>query len=107
LVLKDFENMIAILPLYADAGAKIFASKLFWSSIMTPLLTAAGGNTISTLQDGTRRREFLGYPVELVNVMPKVTAVNQIPVLFGDISLAAKLGDRMSRTISTSGSYQW
>jgi HK97 family phage major capsid protein len=104
LTLNDFEQMIALLPAYADGMAKIFASKLFWGSVMTPLLTAAGGNTIATLQDGARQKQFLSYPVELVNVLPKATAVNQIPVLFGDIAMAAKLGDRMSRTISTSES---
>lgn len=102
LTLNDFENVISILPTYADAGARWKASKVFWGSVMSPLMTAAGGNTIVTLQGGVRTKEFLGYPVDLVDVMPKTTAVNQICTLFGNVAQAAKLGDRMTRTISTS-----
>jgi HK97 family phage major capsid protein len=65
------------------------------------LQTAAGGNAVSNIAGGGLD-PFLGYPVIPVEVMPTTEANEQIPILFGDLSQASKLGDRMSRTISTS-----
>lgn len=100
----EFESVVGILPTYADMNAKWYVSKLFWSTAMVPLLNAAGGNTISILQNGARMKEFMGYPVEIVEVMPKVAANSQLCALFGDVAKASKLGDRMTRTISTNDS---
>jgi HK97 family phage major capsid protein len=104
ITLAEYQAVVAILPTYADADAKWYASRLVWASSMAALANAAGGNTVANVQNGARQKEFLGYPVEIVEVMPKAAANSQVPVLFGNVAQASKLGDRMSRTISTSDS---
>jgi HK97 family phage major capsid protein len=42
---------------------------------------------------------YLGYPVNFTQVMPKTDANSQIACLFGNLSLAAILGDRRNRTL--------
>lgn len=63
------------------------------------LLNAAGGNTITNLEGG-QRPMLLGYPVNFVNAMPSNTASTSgdLLVAFGDMSLAAYLGDRRSQS---------
>jgi HK97 family phage major capsid protein len=68
---------------------------------MMALQLAAGGNARTDISGGGLA-PFLGYEVVPVEVMPTAAANSQIPALFGDLSQASKLGDRMSRTIKTS-----
>jgi len=102
ITLNNLEDVIAVLPEYADMDAKWYVSRKFYHGVMTPLITAAGGNTIVTLQNGARQLEFLGYPVVLSQVMPKTEANSQICALFGDLAMASRMGDRETRTIATS-----
>jgi len=104
ITMAEFAAVVALLPTYADMAAKWYVSKLFWGSTMVPLALAAGGNTVADFQNGARKKEFIGYPVEIVQVMPKAAVNSQIPALFGNVAQASKLGDRMSRTISTNDS---
>lgn len=102
-VLGDFNNVVATLPEYADDGnAKWYCSKFFWGSVMQKLATAAGGNRVAEIEGGALRKSFLGYDVVISQVMPKVSAVNQVACLFGDLRKAASLGDRRMTTISIS-----
>ena len=45
---------------------------------------------------------FMGYPVEFVQIMPKVVANSQVCCLLGDMSLAVDFGDRRQTTIAFS-----
>ena len=47
-------------------------------------------------------KTFLGYPVIVSQVMPKTSAVNQVACLFGNLRMAASLGDRRMTTIQMS-----
>jgi len=60
---------------------------------MVKLALAAGGNTARDVED-PRRALYMGYPVELVSVMPKTEDNSQVPCLFGDLSQAATVGNR-------------
>ena len=62
------------LPLYARGGARWLVSAFFYDSIMAKLQTAAGGNTVANIAAGGQQM-FLGYPVELSQVMPVTSAV--------------------------------
>ena len=73
---------------------------------MATLQTAAGGNTVVDLANGGTPR-FLGYPVELVQVMPTTTANSQVACLFGDLRLGSMLGDRRSLTLALSSDYKF
>lgn len=101
LVLGDFHKVVGRTPTYARKGAKWFVSPNFHDSVMQKLLTAAGGNTIQNIQAGGGP-VFLGYPVELAEVMPTTEANSQIAAVFGDLSLAARFGDRQQDMIDFS-----
>jgi len=101
LTLIDFHKVIGTCPTYARRTAKWHASPFFHNTVMMKLQTAAGGNTVSDISGGGLA-PFLGYPVVPVEVMPTASTTSQICTLFGDLSQASKLGDRMTRTISTS-----
>ena len=101
IILNDFHKLVGTCPTYARTSAKWYASPLFDNTVMQSLQTAAGGNSVADIASGGRS-SFLGYPVVPVEVMPTAEGNSEIPVLFGDLSQASKLGDRMARTISTS-----
>lgn len=103
LVLTDFENVVALLPQFADTpNAKWFVHRSFYYGVMLKLALAAGGITQADIVNGQRTPAFLGYPVELTQVMPKTEANSQVCALLGDLSLAASLGSRRDTTITVS-----
>lgn len=99
--LADIYAMMALLPTYARQGAKLHTTPIFYESVMVPLLTAAGGNTIRDLENGVNYK-FGGYPVELNEVMQSTAATNTIPLIFGNLQQAADFGDRRQTTIAFS-----
>ncbi len=99
--LADFNKLVGKLPQYADGRAKWYCHRFFWAAVMQRLATAAGGVTSENIE-GKHQQTFLGYPVEIVQVMPKVSATSQVVCLFGDLRLAARFGDRRQTTISMS-----
>ena len=104
IVLSDFNKVVATLPEYADVPgeAKWYVSKFFWGSVMQKLASAAGGNRVADVNAGALEKSFLGYPVVVSQVMPKVSATSQICALFGNLRLGSRLGDRRLTTISMS-----
>lgn len=101
LILADFRGVVARLPEYADPSAAWFVHRTFYWNVMVAALLAAGGVTASEIEDA-RRQTFLGYPVKFSQVMPKAEANDQVCALFGDLALAASLGDRGQYTIAVS-----
>jgi len=100
--ITEFNKAIAALPTYAHAGAKWFCSPFFYAMVMQRLAIALAGNNVANYEMGMNRRSFLGYPVELVEVMPVADVDATIMCLFGDMSLAADFGDRRQTTIAFS-----
>jgi HK97 family phage major capsid protein len=102
IVLNDFIGTAGLLPVYADTtNTKWFMHKSVYYNVAARLEAAAGGVTAAEIREGFRRPMFLGYPVEFVQVMPSVEANSQVMALFGDIRLAATLGDRRRTTLFT------
>lgn len=102
IVLNDFIAAQGLLPVYADSPrAKWYMHKSVFYNIAARLEAAAGGVTGTEIREGFRRPMFLGYPVEFVQVMPSVEANSQVFAIFGDLSLAATLGDRRRTTLFT------
>ena len=52
--------------------------------------------------DAPLRKSFLGYDVVISQVMPRVSATSQVCCLFGNLAMAARLGDRRQTTIQMS-----
>lgn len=95
-VLQDFLDVAGLLPGYANLFAAWYCHSSFYFTTMLKVSPAAGG---LTARDGSGRPVFLGYPVNFTQVMPRVDANSQIAALFGDLRLAAVLGDRRNRTL--------
>lgn len=101
--LTDIVNLMALLPEYARANARWYCSSAAEAVIMGRLKTAAGGNDIAAYERGWRR-EFLGYPVEITQVMHSDVAVSvSKPVLiFGDLTRSSSMGNRRGVTVRIS-----
>jgi HK97 family phage major capsid protein len=52
--------------------------------------------------DRRPRPLFLGYPVNFSQVFPSATATATIPIILGDLALAAMFGDRQQEGIAFS-----
>ena len=99
--LVELHKVVGTCPTFARTSGRWYCSPLVHNTVLMKLQTAAGGTTPGDIAAGGLA-PFLGYPVVPVEVMPTTEANSQIPILFGDLSQASKLGDRMTRTISTS-----
>ncbi len=103
IVLGDFNKVKAKLPVYANNGnARWFMSHVFYHEVAEKLMLAAGGVTAAEIAAGRNTPVFMGYPVELVQVMPKAEANSQVCALFGDPSLGVQFGSRRGTTIAMS-----
>lgn len=99
----NFNQMVGLVPDYAEAGAAWYCSKWFWANCIARLALALGGNDAVNAQAGMGRT-FLGYPVRFNNTMPKTDANSQTVAWLGDLSQAATMGTRRGMTISFSDS---
>ncbi len=105
---SDLAKLMAALPEYASANAKFYCSKVAAELVFGRLKAAAGGNDILSLE-GKMQRAYLGYPIEVTQVMTKVqTALNATAmILFGDLSMAATMGNRRDITIGLTDQRYW
>ncbi len=102
-VMGDLESVVGRLPQYAAArNARWYCSRSFYWNVMLRLALASGGVTEAEVINGGANFRFMGYPVEIAQVMPTATATNQICAYFGDLGLASKFGDRRQLTIAIS-----
>ncbi len=102
LTLANFNKVVGILPQYADSQNVVWVChRTFYYSVMEKLLLAAGGTPATEIREGQRqpRPLFQVYPVVFLQIMPSSEENSQIPVLFGDFSLAASFGDRSQDSI--------
>jgi HK97 family phage major capsid protein len=103
ITIGDFNTMKSKLPEYAHTSRTAFyASRVFYDAVMEKLMLAAGGVTAAEIAAGRPMEMFMGYPVHIAQKMPLVEANDVVCCLFGDLSLAARFGDRRSTTIATS-----
>jgi len=94
ITLSNFFSVLGVCPAYALPNAKWYCSSMFYAAVMLRLAYAAGGVNGNEILSGPGSRGFLGYPVELSEVMPTTDANSQIACLFGDLSKASTFGDR-------------
>jgi HK97 family phage major capsid protein len=103
--IPDLLRLPARLPAYADSpSCKWYCHKTFYHEVMEKEAYKSGGVTAREVREGTATPVFYGYPVEFVQVMPKVYADSSVPLLFGDLSMAAYFGDRKQTAIAFSDS---
>ncbi len=105
ITLTDMRSVVGRLPAYADRGnAKWYCHKFVANSVMERIAESAGGVTANEVRDGAGQLRFLGYPVVYAQAMPKVVSTTVPFILFGDLSMAAYLGDRRAMAVSFSDS---
>jgi HK97 family phage major capsid protein len=100
----DLANVMAALPKYAERNAKWYCSSVAWALVFQRLIQAAGGVTMGELTGGKPTRSYLGYPVVLDQTLPTATTdISDTAMLFfGDLRLAATMGERRGVTIKSS-----
>ncbi len=102
ITLANHLKMIGTAQQVAGAMFEWYCSQTYFATVMQRLEVGGGGNTIGTTKDGARQLLHLGYPVNIVNVMPKTDANSQIACLYGDMRAAADFGDRAGMTLAFS-----
>jgi HK97 family phage major capsid protein len=99
----DLTKLIGTLPQYALAQAKFYCSALAFGTCFERLIATAGGNSISTL-DGSIQYRYLGFPIVISQKLPVIsTTLNGlVMILFGNLAMAAAMGERRIATIRRS-----
>ena len=97
--LADYHAVVAKTPKYPGANNRWFVNSATWANSMQPLAYAAGGNTVDNIAGGMAM-SFLGYPVTITQVLDDDGASNYV-AYFGDLSLAATMGNRRDISIKT------
>jgi HK97 family phage major capsid protein len=105
ITLNDLLGVVAILPQFARRSGQVkwYCSHTVWANVLQRVALAVGGVTHAEVEGGLQN-VFLGYPVEIVEVMPVTEANSQICALFGNLSQAAMFGDRRGVTIAMTDS---
>jgi HK97 family phage major capsid protein len=100
----DILTLMGTLPEYAQANAKWYISPVGWSVTMLGIAAAGGGLTFQSYEGGMRRM-FYGFPVVVTPSMPNSasdTYDGTVMILFGDMNMAAYLGDRRGISVLAS-----
>lgn len=100
---KEIINTMANLAAYAveDGDNKFYCSQVVYQILLR-------GNAISQSTFGTEvvngipQYKFDGIPIEITNVMAQTDAVSQIALLYGNLGLAAKMGDKRAYALDAS-----
>lgn len=101
--LADCREAVGKLAAWADTpNTKWYINRTIWNSVFLRLAEAAGGVTANEIRDDQGGLSFYGYPVVLAQAIPAATTNGDVLAYFGDLSLAAYLGDRRSTTIEFS-----
>ncbi len=104
IVIADLTRTMATLPQYALMNAKWYVSKPFNDIVFNGIKAAGGGNTIMDL-NGATGMNFLGYPIVISQSLPAGVSTdysNSVMALFGDLRLAATMGDRRGISVAIS-----
>lgn len=104
MTIANFEAAVAKLPMFPGIQPAWYINKAAYHLTMARLQFAAGGNTVSDLSNGPGM-SFLGYPVRFVQTLPNAEASNAKIAYFGDLSMAATMGQRRGVTLRADESY--
>jgi HK97 family phage major capsid protein len=105
----DLMLVMAALPKYAEIGAKWHCSKIARVAVFNRLLRAAGGATMAEISAGAAP-SYMGFPIEEWAAMPGTAGLgtgtdlnDKCMILFGNMSMSSKLGNRRGITIQRLG----
>lgn len=105
---SDVTSVMGKLPTYARRNAKFFCSQVCYAMVFERLALSAGGNTIQSVS-GQFQPSFMGFPIIITPVLATTTStINDSHFfLFGDLSLAATMGERRNFTFAQSNDYKF
>lgn len=106
--MEDFIDMKGKLPGFPGIRPAWFISKEGYCASMERLMLALGGNTVANAAAGGVP-EFLGFPVVITNVLngTLTTQTSTNLLAYGDLRMAALLGDRRRMTMSLTDQRYW
>ncbi len=103
-----FEEAIGKLPLFPGMQPKWYMHHSTWANVCQRLAMAAGGNMVDNFVNGVPQRSFMGYPVEIAQVLaggaPGADLSGETVVYFGDMAMGSTFGDKRGVTIDTDSS---
>jgi HK97 family phage major capsid protein len=101
--INDLTNLMGKLPAYALPCAKWFSSQMGFATVFCRLAATAGGIIMQNV-NGRWVPTFMGFPVQISQVLPQVTTdlSGSVMLMFGDLSLATTLGERRGVTVARS-----
>lgn len=99
----DLANLMAKLPAFALPGARWFCSQMGYALVFCRLAMSSGGITMQPV-NGRMLPHFQGFPVQVSQVLPQTTGdlSGSVMLMFGDMALAAALGERRGVTVARS-----
>lgn len=106
----DLAKVMGTLPQYCYLRGKpsFYCSQVAWANVFQRLIIGSGG---ISKDDATGKiiYQYLGFPVEITPSMPTSTGdlSDVAMMLFGDIGLAATMGDRRGMTVARSTEYKF
>jgi HK97 family phage major capsid protein len=106
---NDLINLMSVIPTYAKAGSAWYCSPTAEEVVFNAIKVAGGGNTRDILS-GLDQPRFLGYPIISSDILPdNVSTVynDEVMLGFGNLGLAATLGDRRGVRIALSEEQYW
>lgn len=107
LTIATIHDAMGKLPRYPGIMPKWYMSQVCWSTAFERLAFAAGGNNANDFGAGMGPR-FQGYPVEFVQGLAGTSGSTDhsgtIFAYFGDLSMAAAMGDTRGITIAADSS---
>lgn len=108
LVAGDIDGLRYKTRAYPGFKGVYFCNQNFYGQVIERLKTAVGGTTMTEVTNGTAQN-WKGIPVVFVDSMPSTSGasaeVDTIPLIYGDLSMGAILGDRQGIAIDTQSTY--
>jgi HK97 family phage major capsid protein len=101
--LGECRQVVGRLAQWADTpNTKWYINRAIWNNVFLRLSETAGGVTANEIRTEDGGLQFFGYPVVLAQAIPAPSNDGDPLAYFGDLSLAAYLGDRRSTTVEFS-----
>lgn len=98
----DMGALMGAIPNYAQATARWFISAYGYGQCFGRIAATSGALAASVV-NGKLEANFLGFPVSLVPSLPgSGSQTGKVMIAFGDLSMAAAIGDRREVTVKTS-----
>ncbi|MEM7626569.1 MAG: phage major capsid protein [Planctomycetota bacterium] len=102
----DINKLISTLPDYPGAQPMFHTTREFFWQVMEPIMAATGGRTLSEAQ-GRVQLQYKGIPVVLNRYMPRATAADTMPLVYGDLRQAATVGTRRRMEVRRSEHFRF